>query len=127
MDMKKALKTMDLEFCGIGKHKISVEKFLETKDAIFLDVRDKKEVETIAFNLEIFGIETLNIPINELPDRLEELSETKLITCFCSSSTRSAWAYIYLFSKGFNVKWLEASNEDLAKLLKPGKIFKASK
>jgi len=125
--MEKALKSMNLEFLGSSKHKISAEKFLETKNTLFLDVRDKREVETIAFNFKLFGIETLNIPIEELPDRLSELPKDKLINCFCSSGTRSAWAYIYLFSKGFNVKWLEASNEDLAKLLKPGKIYKASK
>ena len=125
--MEKALKSMNLEFCGSSKHKITAESFFETKRTLFLDVRDKKEVETIAFNFGIFGIETLNIPINELPDRLNELPKNKLITCFCSSGTRSAWAYIYLFSKGFNVKWLDASNEDLAKLLKPGRIYKASK
>ncbi|OQX78248.1 MAG: hypothetical protein B6D64_07120 [Bacteroidetes bacterium 4484_276] len=125
--MEKALKSMSLEFLGNGKHKISAEKFLETKNTLFLDVRDQKEVETIAFNFRIFGIETLSIPIDELPDRVNELPKDKPIACFCSSGTRSAWAYIYLFSKGFNVKWLEASNEDLAKLLKPGRIFKAGK
>jgi len=125
--MEKALKSMNLEFCGTGKHKISAEKLFETRNTLFLDVRDKKEVETIAFNFKLFGIETLNIPIDELPDRLSELPNDKLIACFCSSGTRSAWAYIYLFSEGFNVKWLEASNEDLAKLLKPGRIYKASK
>ncbi len=125
--MEKALKSMNLEFCGTGKHKISAEKLFETRNTLFLDVRDKKEVETIAFNFKLFGIETLNIPIDELPDRLNELPNNKLIACFCSSGTRSAWAYIYLFSKGFNVKWLDASNEDLSKLLKPGRIYKASK
>jgi len=125
--MENALKTMNLEFLGTGKHKISVEKLFETENTVFLDVRDKKEVKTLSFNLEIFGIETLQIPIDELPDKLSKLPKNKLITCFCSSGTRSAWAYIYLFSKGYNTKWLEASNEDLAKMLKPGKIFKASK
>jgi len=123
--MESALKQMNLEFLGTGKHKISLEKLFETENAVFLDVRDKKEVETLSFNLEMFGIETKIIPVNELPDRLNELPKNKLITCFCSSGTRSAWAYIYLFSKGYNTKWLAASNEDLAVLLKPGKIFKA--
>lgn len=125
--MEKALKQMTLAFLGSGKHKIPVEKFLETKNTLFLDVRDKKEFETIAFNFGIFGIETLNIPINELPERLNELPKDKLIICFCSSGTRSAWAYIYLFSNGYQTKWLEASNEDLAKILKPGTISKVSK
>ena len=125
--MEKVLKTMNIEFCGTGKHKISLEKLFESSNVVFLDVRDNIEMETLDFNLEIFGIETLQIPVNELPDRLNELPENKLIACFCSSGTRSAWAYIYLFSKGYNTKWLAASNEDLAKLLKPGKIFKAQK
>ena len=125
--MENALKKMNLEFLGTGKHKISLEKLFETGNVIFLDVRDGKEVQTLNFNLEIFGIETLNIPVNELPDRLSELPHNKTIACFCSSGTRSAWAYIYLFSKGYNVKWLSASNEDLAEILKPGKILNASK
>jgi rhodanese-related sulfurtransferase len=125
--MENALKKMNLEFLGTGKHKISLEKLFETGNIIFLDVRDGKEVQTLNFNLEIFGIKTLNIPVNELPDRLSELPHNKTIACFCSSGTRSAWAYIYLFSKGYNVKWLSASNEDLAEILKPEKILNASK
>ena len=125
--MESALKKMDLEFLGTGKHKISVEKFFETEDAVFLDVRDNREIESLRFNLEVFNINTLQIPVNELPNKLNKIPTDKLIACFCSSGTRSAWAYIYLFSKGYNVKWLEASNEDFAKLLKPGKILKASK
>jgi len=125
--MEKALKTMNLAFLGSGKHKISLEKFFETENVALLDVRDIKEIQTLNFDLKIFGIQTIRIPVNELPDRLNELPENKLIACFCSSGTRSAWAYIYLFSKGYNAKWLDASNEDLAKMLKPGKIFKAGK
>ena len=125
--MENTLKKMNLEFCGNGKHKISAEQFLESKNTVFLDVRDKAEVKTIGFNFEIFGIQSINIPIDELPERIDELPKDKLIACFCSSGTRSAWAYTYLLSKGFNIKWIAASNEDLAKLLKPGKIFKALK
>jgi rhodanese-related sulfurtransferase len=125
--MEKALKTMNLEFCGTGKHKITAEKLFETKDVLFLDVRDSEEVKIMNFNLEIFDIPTLNIPIDQLPERLNELPNDKTITCFCSSGTRSAWAYIYLFSKGFQTKWLDAVSEDLAKLLKPGRVFKAVK
>ncbi|HHH53453.1 MAG TPA: rhodanese-like domain-containing protein [Bacteroidetes bacterium] len=125
--MEKALKQMDLEFCGNGKHKISPEKFLESQNVLFLDVRDKNELITLRFDFKLFGIDSLNIPIEELPDRLEELPTDKTIVCFCSSGTRSAWAYIYLFSKGFDTKWLAASNEDIGALLKPGRILKATK
>lgn len=125
--MEKALKTMNLEYCGTGKHKITAEQLFETKEVLFLDVRDINEVKTSTFNFEIFGIPTLNIPIDQLPERLNELPKNKIIACFCSSGTRSAWAYIYLFSKGYQSKWLEADNETLAKMLKPGRIFKAVK
>jgi rhodanese-related sulfurtransferase len=125
--MENALKKMNLEYCGSGKHKIAAEKLFETENVLFLDVRDIYEVKTINFSFEIFGIPTLCIPIDQLPDRLNEIPKDKTIACFCSSGTRSAWAYIYLFSKGFQAKWLDADNETLAKLLKPGRIFKAVK
>ena len=113
--MENTLSKMDLEFCGTRKHKIFLEKLFETENVFFLDVRDSKEVQTLA------------IPVNELSDRLGKLPDNKIITYFCPSGTRSGWAYIYLLSKGYNAKWLAASNEDLAKMLKPGKVFKAVK
>lgn len=125
--MENVLKQMDLEFLGTGKHKLAAEKLFETENVFFLDLRAEEEVKALGFNFEIFGIETKNIPINELPERINELPDNKLIACFCAAGTRSAWAYIYLLSKGFQTKWLEATNEDLANLMKPGRIYKASK
>ena len=125
--MDSVLKKMDLEFLGSGKHKISLDKFIESKDSVFLDVRDRREVGALSINLDIFGIETVIIPIDELPDRLDELPKNREIFCFCSSGTRSAWAYIYLLSKGYKTRWLDASNEDFATILKPGKILKVVK
>ncbi len=123
--MDKTLKSHNLEFCGQGKHKISLEKLLSTNNAIFLDVRSSQEVKALKFDLEGLGIKTINIPIDELPDRLGEIPENKLIACFCSSGTRAAWAYLYLKDKGYNALWLAASNEDLAGALKAGRIFKS--
>ncbi len=123
--METILQQMTFEFLGTSKHKMSLEQLFASDKAFFLDVRDAQECEVLRFNLQCFGIPTLNIPINQLPKRLNELPTDRLIVCFCSSGTRSAWAYLYLLSKGYQTKWLEASNEDLAKLLKPGKIFKA--
>ena len=123
--MEATLKKMDLAFCGSGKHKISVEKFLQSENAIFLDVRSKEEIETLKFNFNLFNIKVVHIPIEELPDRYTELSKDKLIGAFCSSGTRSAWAYIYLMSKGFEKsKWIAGGNEDFAAALKPGAIYK---
>ena len=123
--MDSTLRKFDLAFLGTGKHKFSDEKFLEKENSIFLDVRSKEEIETLCFNLKYFNIDVINIPINELPDRLNELPKDKIIGTFCSSRTRAAWAYNYLLSKGFDKAiWIDATNESLATLLKPGKIFK---
>lgn len=123
--MENALKKMDLEFCGQGKHAINFENFLTKEGAVFLDVRSKEECNTLRYNFDLFGIRVIEIPIEELPDRVNELPKDKFIAPFCSSKTRAAWAYIYLISKDFdNVKWLSASNEDIGAMLKPGKIYK---
>ena len=123
--MDKALKKMDLAFCGAGKHVINFEKFLTQKGAIFLDVRSKEECDTLRYNFDLFSIKVIEIPIEELPDRINELPKGKLIGTFCSSKTRASWAYIYLIAKGYEkVKWISAGNEDIGALLKPGRIFK---
>ncbi len=123
--MDTTLKKMGLDFTGSAKHKISIENFLQTPASIFLDVRSKEEVDTIKFDFKFFNIEVINIPIEELPDRYNELSKDKLIGAFCSSKTRSAWAYIYLMSKGFEkTKWIAAGYEELVANLKPGAILK---
>ena len=123
--MENALKKMNLSFTGTGKHVIDFENFLNQKDAVFLDVRSKEECDTLRFNFDLFGIKVIEMPIEELPDRINELPKDKLIGTFCSSKTRAAWAYIYLISKDFEqVKWISAGNEDVGAVLKPGKIFK---
>ncbi len=123
--MENALKKMNLSFTGTGKHVINFENFLSQKDAVFLDVRSKEECDTLRFNFDLFDIKVIEIPIEELPDRINELPKDKLIGTFCSSKTRAAWAYIYLIAKDFEqVKWISAGNEDIGAVLKPGKIFK---
>jgi len=125
--MEDTLKKMTLEFCGTGQHKISAEQFLTRENAVFLDTRSREEVETLRFDFRHFNIEVINIPVDELPDRYEELPKDRFIGTFCSSGTRSAWAYIYLLSKGYQVKWIGGGNEDFAALLKPGRIYKQTR
>jgi len=123
--MEEALRKMKFSFTGKGKHVISFENFLLQKEAVFLDVRYKEECDSLRFNFDLFGIKAIEIPIDELPDRIDELPKDKLIGTFCSSKTRASWAYIYLISKGFeNVKWISAGNEEVGMTLKPGRIFK---
>ncbi len=123
--MEEALKKMKLSFTGKGKHVISFENFLTQNGAVFLDVRSKEECDTIRFNFDLFGIKVIEIPIEELPDKIDKLPKDQLIGTFCSSKTRASWAYIYLISKDFEkVKWISAGNEEIGAILKPGRIFK---
>ena len=126
--MENIIRKMNLEFFGTGQHKIMPEKFLETASAVFLDLRANEEAETVAFNFKYFDIEVVHISFNELADRFSELPKDKLIGTFCSSATRSAMAYFFLLSKGFEkVKWIDGGYEQITPYLKPGKIYKKSR
>ncbi len=121
--MDKLLKEMDFKFWANGESKIPAEKFLnlwKEGKAILVDVRDEKETSFIS--LDKFGI---NIPIHQLPDRLNELTEEKLLCLFCAGKLKAAMAYIYLRNKGIsNVKILASTLEELVSFIKPGKIKK---
>jgi len=124
--MENTIRKMNFEFFGTGKHNISPEKFLETEDTIFLDLRAEEEAETIKFNFKYFNIQVIHIPFHELSDRYNELPKEKIIGAFCSSGTRSAMAYLFLQSHGFKVKCISGSYEQITPLLKPGKLYKKS-
>ncbi|MCX8042193.1 MAG: hypothetical protein N3A56_06835, partial [Thermodesulfobacteriaceae bacterium] len=70
------------------------------KEAILLDVRYSFELEVWEFKPAKF------IPLNELPDRLDELHKDKIIICACPLEVRSNIACQYLIQKGFNAKYL---------------------
>jgi len=66
--------------------------------AIFVDVRETNEVETLAYDLE--GV--INIPLSELPDRLAELPRDQDIVLACRSGKRSAKAAALLTENDFD-------------------------
>jgi len=47
-----------------------------------------------------------NIPLNELPKRLEELDNNKIIVTACPHKDRATIAMVYLRSKGIQAKYL---------------------
>lgn len=47
-----------------------------------------------------------NIPINELPDRLNELDKNKLIITACPHNDRANIARMFLMFKGYKVRYL---------------------
>ena len=116
------LKSMDFEFFANGNHKITAERLFESKDAAFLDVLSKEDIESIAFPLR-FQAECIHIAIDEVPDRLLEIPKDKPIGVFCSGGTRSAIVYAFLRANGYNnVKIIVGGYVEMIDVLQPGKI-----
>jgi len=124
--MEQILKSLTIDFFGKGKHKISPEKFFEMENGILLDVRSKEEAGSISIKMEYhFNVESINIPIDEIPDRIDEIPKEKSVAVFCPANVRSAIVYAYLLSKGFpDVRIVEGGYSALTEALKPGKVLK---
>lgn len=83
--------------------KISTYEMLElvtSNQAQLIDIRFKEEFE--AWNMGF----AKNIPLNELPKRLDELDKNKLIITACPHNDRANIARVYLYLKGYRVKYL---------------------
>ena len=124
--MEQVLEKLTLDFFGKGKHKILPEKLFEIENSLLLDVRSKEEAASILIRLEFHpNIESKNIPINEIPNRIDEIPKEKFIAVFCPANVRAAIVYAYLLSKGFpNVRILEGGYSALTESIKPGKVLK---
>lgn len=72
-----------------------IKYLIENNLSILLDVRTEDEYD-------IKRIEnSINIPIQELSDRIEELDKTKSYICFCARGVRSLAAATILHEEGF--------------------------
>lgn len=117
------LSALDLEFWGTAQHKIMPAQFFErwynSEDVVLLDTRSPQEADYLAFPF------ALHIPVNDLPQRWQELPDDRPVAVFCSSGVRSSIAYAYLQLKGLdNVRILDARYAELVAELKPGKVRK---
>lgn len=121
---EKTMKDMTFDFFGGGQHKIEMETLLATRDAVFLDVRSREERESIDIKLQ-HHIRVLWIPIEEIPDRHDEIPRDVQVGVFCSAGTRSTIVYFYLRALGYeNVRIAPSNYEALTSLLLPGKLHK---
>lgn len=77
----------------------AIKLFKEGK-AVLVDVRFPKEQAEMNLG---FGH---MIPLNELPDRINELPKDKLIVTGCFMNERGNMARIYLMTKGYKTKHL---------------------
>ncbi|MGD8604194.1 MAG: rhodanese-like domain-containing protein [Anaerolineales bacterium] len=118
------LKTLDLGYWGTGQHKVTVAEFFErqqSEDAILLDLRSPEEMSYLSLPF------ALPIPINELPERWNEIPQDRLVVTFCSSMTRAVVAWSFLQLNGLkNVRILDGRYDELCAELKPGKVYKRS-
>ena len=98
----------------LGKGEVSVEDFRkavagEDKDVVVIDARTKEEVA----ELGIFK-NTVNIPLDEIPARMNELPKNKKIYVHCSTGARADMAYNELTNAGYNAKFLLLNIQDAA-------------
>jgi rhodanese-related sulfurtransferase len=73
---------------------------LEEDKVQVIDIRFPEEVKTWSFGF------AKNIPLNELPNRLDELDKDKLIVTVCPHNDRANIARMYLMLKGYNARYL---------------------
>ena len=119
------LKSLNFDYWSAGRHKIAPEVFSEMwakGEAVLLDVRAEIESEHVALPF------ALHIPIDRLPERLDEVPRDKLVATFCSGGDRAAVAYAYLQAQGFeNVRIFKGGYVGLMPELQPGKLGKLVK
>jgi rhodanese-related sulfurtransferase len=103
------LSELDFEFWSTGQHKV----------VPLLDVRAAQEKDFVTLPF------ALAIPIDELPQRLNEIPHDKLVATFCSGGDRAGVAFAYLQTQGFdNVRILKAGYAELMAELLPSKLRK---
>nr|WP_321467948.1 rhodanese-like domain-containing protein [uncultured Desulfobulbus sp.] len=98
----------------LGKGEVSVADFRkaasgEDKDAIIVDARTKEEVAELGTFKN-----TINIPLDEIPARMQELPKDKKIYVHCSTGARADMAYNELIKHGYNAKFLLLNIKDAA-------------
>ena len=93
----------NFDYPSVPAMKITSEEVIEKLpegNMQLIDIRFKEE-----YAMWHTGI-AKNIPLNELPDRLDELDAGKLIVTACPHNIRANIAMHYLVTKGFQVKFL---------------------
>jgi len=71
------------------------KKFKNKQDFILLDVRNDQEVMVSNIN------NSIHIPMNQIPSRLDEIDKSKEIIVQCKSGKRSAKVCKFLIQNGF--------------------------
>ncbi len=81
-------------------------------DVVLVDIRFTEEQQLWNVNF------ALHIPLNELPQRLDELPKDKLIVTACPHKDRAILAMAYLRTRGYQARYLEDGLISLAENLR---------
>jgi rhodanese-related sulfurtransferase len=95
--------------------KVKSEKLLDLLEdgkAVLVDIRYKEEQQAWGPSF------ALKIPLNELPDRINELPKDKIIVTACPHKDRAIIAMTYLRSKGIPARYLTDGLVGLAENLR---------
>lgn len=90
-------------------------ELLKKGEVQFIDIRFPEEYAAWRMG---FG---KNIPLNELPSRLEELDKNKLIVTACPHYDRASLARHYLVTRGYRARYLNDGLLGLTELLRGDK------
>lgn len=121
--LDQVLEQLDLNFVGQGKHKITVEELFSTFPALLLDVRTHEEQASMPL-LFPGQVNSVHIPLNELPARREEIDPRSVVGIFCPHGVRASIAYTYLHARGYtNVRVLEGGYAGIAEMARPAMVL----
>jgi len=123
-NLENEIRKMDFQYFGTGSHIVSASAFLAKENIVFLDVRTSEEIKNVKLPLTTF-CPVLEIPVNELPDRIAEVPKDKLVGIFCPGAIRASMMFMYLKGLGYDrIKIITGGYPALMEELKPGKIYK---
>ena len=75
---------------------LELKKMLKNKQVVLVDVREPYEVEICNIKGSLF------IPMNEIPQNIEQLDKEKRYAVMCHSGVRSLYVSNYLNSLGYS-------------------------
>ena len=75
---------------------LELKKMLKNNEVVLLDVREPYEIEICNIKGSLF------IPMNEIPQNIEQLDKEKRYAVMCHSGVRSLYVSNYLNSLGYS-------------------------
>ena len=75
---------------------LELKKMLKNNEVVLLDVREPYEIEVCNVKGSLF------IPMNEIPQNIEQLDKEKRYAVMCHSGVRSLYVSNYLNSLGYS-------------------------